>query len=100
MIDLAPHAEGTILSVKAHAGARRNAIRGELAGMLNVSVTQIPEKGKANQAIVALLCRTLGLRGSQLELLSGDTSSQKRFLVRGITPSDLAIRINQALIKS
>jgi hypothetical protein len=99
VIELAMHAEGTILPVKAHAGARRNAIRGETAGMLSVSVIQVPEKGKANQAIVALLCKTLGLRASQLELLSGDAASQKRFLVRGVAPSALALRIDQALIE-
>jgi uncharacterized protein YggU (UPF0235/DUF167 family) len=67
--------------------------------MLSVSVIQVPEKGKANQAIVALLCKTLGLRASQLELLSGDAASQKRFLVRGVAPSALALRIDQALIE-
>jgi uncharacterized protein YggU (UPF0235/DUF167 family) len=97
VIALETHPEGTILPVRAHAGARRNAIRGVKAGSLQVSVTQAPEKGKANRAIVAVLADELSLRKSQFELLTGETSSQKRFLVREITAVELAARIEEAL---
>jgi uncharacterized protein (TIGR00251 family) len=97
MIDLQPHSEGTILAVRAHAGARRNDVSGEQEGMLKVSVTRAPEKGKANKAIVELLAGRLGLRKSQIELISGETSPQKRFLVRGIPAQELAQRIGAIL---
>lgn len=97
MIALETHPEGTILPVRAHAGARRNGIGGGKAGSLQVSVTQAPEKGKANRAIVAVLADKLSLRKSQFELLTGETSSQKRFLVREITAVELAARIEEAL---
>jgi uncharacterized protein (TIGR00251 family) len=97
MIALEPHAEGTVLPVRAHPGARRNEIRGQQNGMLRVSVTQAPEKGKANKAVAALLAKGLALRKSQLELIAGETSPQKRFLVRDVTPQDLARRIERAL---
>jgi uncharacterized protein (TIGR00251 family) len=97
VIDLAPHAEGTILPVRAHAGARSNEIRGQQEGMLKVCVTQAPEKGKANKAIVALLSKTLDLRKSQIELIAGETSPQKRFLVRQVAPAELAARIAAVL---
>jgi uncharacterized protein (TIGR00251 family) len=90
MIDLKPHVEGTILPVRVQPGARRNEIRGEQDGMLKVSVTQPPEQGKANKALIALLSKALGLRKSQLELISGATSRQKQLLVRGIVPGELA----------
>jgi uncharacterized protein (TIGR00251 family) len=95
MIDLTTHPDGTILPVRAHAGAKRNAIAGIRAGSLQVSVTQAPEKGKANKAIVALLADALNLRKSQIELLSGETSPQKRFLVRHSRVEDLRRRIEQ-----
>ena len=97
MIALEKHSQGTILPVRAQAGARRNAIRGEQAGSLQVSVTQAPEKGKANKAIIAVLAEALRLRKSQFELLAGETSSQKRFLVREIGPDDLAARVKEIL---
>ena len=70
-----------------------NEIRGVQDGMLRVSVTQAPEKGKANKAVVELLSKKLALKKSQIELLSGETSHQKRFLVRKIKPDELAERI-------
>ena len=95
-IALEPHREGTILPVRAHPGARRNEIRGEQDGMLKVSVTQAPEKGKANKALIAVLSKALSLKKSQIELLSGATSPQKRFLVREVTPDELQERIERA----
>jgi uncharacterized protein len=89
MITLESHSEGAILPVRAQPGARRNEIRGQQAGMLKVCVTQVAEKGKANKAIADLLAKTLGLRKSQIELLAGGTSNQKRFLIRGISVEEL-----------
>ena len=97
MIALEPHAEGTILPVRAQAGARRNGLKGIHAGALQVAVTQAPEKGKANKAIIAVLAESLGLRKSQIELLTGETASQKRFLVRGVIAEDLNRRIAHAV---
>jgi uncharacterized protein len=88
VIALEPHAEGTILPVRAQAGARRNGIKGIHDGALQVMVTQAPEKGKANKAIIAVLAENLGLRKSQIELLTGETSPQKRILVKAIIPSN------------
>ncbi len=93
MIGLEPHAEGTILPVRAQPGARRNEIRGEQDGSLKVAVTRIAEKGKANKALVEFLARSLGLRKSQFELLSGETSHQKRLLIRGVPPETIGERL-------
>jgi len=92
---LEPHADGTILPVRTHPGARRNEIRGVQDGMLKVSVTQSPEKGKANKAVIELLSKKLGLKKSQIELIAGETSHQKRFLVRGIEPTELARQVER-----
>lgn len=96
MIELESHAAGVVLPVRAQAGAKRSEIRGEQAGALKVLVTQAPEKGKANKAIVALLAEKLDLKKSQIELLAGETSPQKKFLVRDISRDDLATRISAA----
>ena len=97
MTELKPHPQGTILPVRAQPGARRNEIRGEQDGMLKVSVTQSPEKGKANKALIALLSKELSLRKSQLEVIAGQTSHQKQVLVRDVTPEELAELIEQVL---
>jgi uncharacterized protein (TIGR00251 family) len=89
MIRLETRTDGVVLAVRASPGARRNEIRGEHDGALKVAVAQPPEKGKANQAIMELLAKRLRLRRSQIELLSGETSSQKRFLIRGVDAKQL-----------
>lgn len=96
---LESHADGTILAVRAHPGARRNEIAGVQDGALKISVTQAPEKGKANKAVIELLAKKLGLKKSQIELTAGETSHQKRFLVRGIATKELAERIEKAVGK-
>jgi uncharacterized protein (TIGR00251 family) len=96
VIELSSHPDGIILPVRAQPGASKNAVRGEQNGMLKVSVTQIAEKGKANKAIIKVLAKALGLRGSQVELIAGELQSQKRFLIRDITVEDLAERITAA----
>ena len=95
MIDA--HPEGVILHVRAQPGARSSAVRGIQDGALKVSVTQVAEKGKANKALVEVLCKTLKLRRSQLELIAGETSGHKRFLVREVSAADLRTRIEAAL---
>jgi hypothetical protein len=96
VIELRTTADGTLLNVKAQAGARRNVLLGERAGSLCVAVTQAPEKGKANRAIAALLARELKIAKSQVELVAGETSRQKTFLLRGLVAADAASRLRTA----
>jgi uncharacterized protein (TIGR00251 family) len=93
MIALQQHAEGSILPVRAQPGARKAGIVGEQAGALKVTVTAPPENGRANKALTELLRDGLGLRRSQVELLSGATSRDKRFLIRGLSPAELQERL-------
>jgi uncharacterized protein (TIGR00251 family) len=81
MLSLEQTSLGVVLPIRAHAGARRNAILGEREGALRIAVTTAPEKGKANQAIIALLSKSLGISKSAIELISGETSPKKRVLV-------------------
>jgi uncharacterized protein len=95
MIELTDHAAGVILPVRAQAGASKSGIRGEQNGMLKVSVTQVAEKGKANKALAETIARGLGLKKSQVELLAGDTQSQKKFLIRGVSREELEMKLEE-----
>jgi uncharacterized protein (TIGR00251 family) len=100
MLELESCPGGVILSVRACPGSRRNEIRGIQDGALKVCVTQVPEKGKANKAIIACLAKWLGLRKSQLELISGETAPQKKFLVRQVEKAEISARIQRCLSKN
>jgi uncharacterized protein (TIGR00251 family) len=80
-LQLESHPRGVILPVRAHAGARKTGIVGMHNGMLRVAVTAAPEKGKANKVIVAVLAKALGVPKSAIDIVSGETSPQKRFLL-------------------
>lgn len=97
MIELSEHPDGVVLPVRAQPGAAKNGIRGEQNGMLKVSVTQVAEKGKANKSLVEVLAKGLGLKKSQIELIAGEVSPQKRFLIRGVSRQELAARIDAAI---
>lgn len=99
MTGLEEHAEGVVLSVRARGGARNDALSTGPDGRLKIAVTRVPERGKANQAIIALLARALGLRKSAIELLSGRTANQKRFLLRAVTVAEMTARIDEALAR-
>jgi uncharacterized protein (TIGR00251 family) len=97
LIALTPHAGGVILPVKAQPGSRNRGIRGEHAGALKVCVTEAAEKGKANKAIIAVLAEQLQLKKHQLTLVTGQTTSQKRILVREMSLETLRERIEAVL---
>jgi uncharacterized protein (TIGR00251 family) len=66
-------------------------------GALRVAVTAAPEKGKANRAIAELLAKTLGVSKSSIELISGETSPQKRFLIVGANMDTIRSILNKCL---
>ena len=96
MVELIEHPEGIVLPVRAQPGAKANAVRGEQAGALKVAVTQIAEKGKANQALIEVLADELDLKRSQIELLTGESQREKKFLIRGVTREELSAKIASA----
>ena len=97
MIALEEHPQGVIVPVKAQPGARRNGLAGEHAGALKVQVTQAPEDGKATDAVLDLLADVLQVKRSQVTLLSGATSRQKRFLVTDLSLAEIANRLRLEL---
>ena len=97
MITMEQTPEGVVIQVKALPGSRQNEVRGEQNGALKVSVTQIPEKGKANKAVRNQLAKGLGLRKSQVQLISGETNPLKVFLVTGMSVKELRERVKELM---
>ena len=96
MIEFKSHPDGVIIPIRANAGSRRNEIGGEHDGMLKVSVTEAPENGKANKAIVALISKQLKVAKSACEIIAGHTSSRKKLLVRGVSNAALQETLRSA----
>lgn len=96
MIEPTAHAEGCVIAVRAQPGARRNAVVGEQNGSLKVAVTAPADRGRANKALEEMLAAALGLKKSQVELIGGATSRDKRFLLRGVTVEQVRARLAHA----
>jgi uncharacterized protein (TIGR00251 family) len=93
VIAVTEHADGCVLPVRAQPGARRSGVVGEHGGALKVAVTAPAQDGRANEALVEVLAAALGLKRSQVELLSGAAGRDKRFLVRGVPKAGLEAKL-------
>lgn len=98
MISITAHDEGVTIPVYAQPNAKKNAIVGEHAAALKISVTAPPEDGKANAAILEVLRIWLGLRRQQLELLHGQAQRKKIILVKDVTVEELVCEIAAKLL--
>ncbi|QND48630.1 DUF167 domain-containing protein [Rhizobium lusitanum] len=90
------------LSVRLTPNGGRDAVDGIETGAdgeayLKARVSAVPEKGKANKALIALLAKSIGMPKSSLNLISGDTARKKILRIDG-DPEDLIGRLN-AIVK-
>ncbi len=66
-------------AVRVNPRAARNALRVESGGIIRISVTAPPERGRANEAARRLLARALGVAPGRLVLLRGAAARDKLF---------------------
>lgn len=78
-----------LLWVKVSPKASRDAIGGWVGDILKISVTAVPEKGKANEAVIELLARALRQPKSSLRVVRGDGHSNKLIEVPGLGLDEL-----------
>jgi uncharacterized protein (TIGR00251 family) len=65
---------------------------GESDPHLKVRVTAVPEKGKANKALILLIAQSLRIPKSSVSLISGDTARKKILRIDG-DPEDLVKKL-------
>ncbi|MCQ2002970.1 DUF167 domain-containing protein [Rhizobium sp. NRK18] len=81
------------LCVRLTPNAGRDTVEGietDAAGetYLKARVTAVPEKGKANKALIALLAKTLSIPKSSISVQGGETARKKILRIDG-DPEDL-----------
>lgn len=74
-----------LLRVKVVPKAGRNQISGWEGDELKIRLNAVPEKGEANETLIAYLAKELNIPKSHIELVSGKTSRHKKLLIAGIT---------------
>jgi hypothetical protein len=94
LLSLRESKEGVIFEVLLQPRSSRNEISGIHEDCLKIRIASPPVEGKANQACIDFIARSLGLRRSEVEMISGHTSRRKRLLARNITIEDFKRRLN------
>ncbi|MGE0201304.1 MAG: DUF167 domain-containing protein [Candidatus Melainabacteria bacterium] len=60
---------------------------------LRVKVTAVPEDGKANAAVIALLAKRLGMPKRAITITQGETARDKRLLIEGCSLPEILTRL-------
>lgn len=87
--------DGVVLTLHIQPGAKRTETAGLHGDALKIRLAAPPVDGKANDALIAFLAKTLGVSKSSVELVSGQTSRAKRVRVAGVTPTIAAGALSQ-----
>lgn len=74
------------MRIKLSPGASFNGFRGILPNAqgemcLRAFVTDVAEKGKANQSLIKMLAKNLGLAKGALQIISGETDHWKKIYI-------------------
>ena len=72
-----------ILNLHIQPNAKKSGVAGEFGDSLKIRLAAPPVDGKANAALIAFLSRELNLPKSAFEIVSGETSRQKRLKIAG-----------------
>ena len=86
----------TRLRLRVAPGAARPAVVGRYGEAWKVRVAPAPERGKANDAVLALLAETLAIPLAIVSLVSGASSRDKLVELRGLSPDEIDRRLAQA----
>ena len=85
--------DGVTFAVRVVPRASKNETVGVHGDTLKVRLTAPPVEGRANEALIALLAKRLGVRKSQVEIVAGATSRRKMIRVFGLSDWDVGERL-------
>ncbi len=89
--------ESAVITLRVAPKSAQDAVAGWHGDALKVKVRAAPENGRANEAVIAVLAKALGLPRNAVVIESGQTSRNKRVRVTGISAE--AVRQNFAPAK-
>ena len=69
--------------------SKRNSIEVGSDGQIKVRVTAAPERGRANDAAIALLSERIGVPKRDIEIVRGHTARNKTIRVDGVTKKEV-----------
>jgi len=86
----------TRLRLRVAPGSGRTAVVGRHGDGWKLRVAAAPERGRANEAVLDLLARTLRVPRRDLSLVSGSTGRDKVVVLTGLEPAEADRRLDGA----
>ena len=88
-----PAESGAVFKVHLTPRASSEGLGGVHGDALKVRVKAPPVDGRANEALLKLLAKSLKVKNKSLDLVSGQTSRTKMVVVEGLTPEEVTSRL-------
>ena len=88
MINVRKVEGGVVVSVKVQPNASKDRVVGKHGDQIKIAVTVAPEKGKANKAVIKVLSKLLGVKNTDIQIISGEKSRDKKVFIRNINEED------------
>lgn len=85
MLKLKSDEKAVWLGVKIVPGASRTRYLGEWENRARIAVSAPPEKGKANKALITFIAKKLGVRKTDVQIVSGETNSIKTIRIKQVS---------------
>jgi uncharacterized protein (TIGR00251 family) len=85
--------QSTRLRVRVSPGAARTELAGRHGDAWKVRVAAAPERGRANDAVVKLLAKRLGVPQGSVSVVSGTTSRDKVIELQGLDSAEAKRRL-------
>jgi uncharacterized protein (TIGR00251 family) len=82
--------------VRVSPGASRSGVVGRHGDSWKLRVAAIPERGRANDAVLDLLAATLDVPRSNVELVTGQAGRDKVVALRGLSAGEAESRLEAA----
>ena len=76
--------DGVVLSLHVQPGAKRTETAGLHGEALKIRLAAPPVDGRANDALIAFLAKTLGVPKANVDVVAGQSSRAKRVRVAGV----------------
>ena len=81
--------QGVEIRVKVVPGSSKTQVAGTLDDMLKIKIAAPPEKGKANQSLIAFIAKNLGVKKNDIDIVSGKTKPIKLLRISGTDPGQI-----------
>lgn len=93
MIGIRESGGGATFAVRLQPKAKKNAIIGEMDGVLKLAVAAPPVEGRANEACIRFIAELLNVARSSVTIAAGASSRNKVIRIEGLTAEQVRSRL-------